>query len=79
MKPIMMVAVLFASFISISTNAQDKKPERKFINPEGLSKPTSYTHVELFWQLPGASRALIPTDALRPWPAFRMADAEPTP
>jgi enamine deaminase RidA (YjgF/YER057c/UK114 family) len=31
--------------VCLLTNAQDKKPEKKFINPEGLSKPTSYTHV----------------------------------
>lgn len=33
------------SFFCLTTIAQEKKQEKRFINPAGLSKPTSYTHV----------------------------------
>ena len=33
------------SFFCLTAIAQEKKQERRFINPEGLSKPTGYSHV----------------------------------
>jgi enamine deaminase RidA (YjgF/YER057c/UK114 family) len=39
-------ALLFLmSFFGIAAHAQEKRSEKKFINPEGLSKPTGYSHV----------------------------------
>lgn len=36
---------LLLGFLHLAATAQEKKPERRFINPEGLSKPASYSHV----------------------------------
>ncbi len=38
---------------------------------------TSFTHVTLYWEPPEGGRAVVPTDALRPWPADRVMLAQP--
>ncbi len=38
---------------------------------------TSFTHVTLYWEPPDGGRAIVPTDALRPWPADRVMLAQP--
>ncbi|MCC7105989.1 MAG: glycosyltransferase family 39 protein, partial [Chloroflexi bacterium] len=37
---------------------------------------TSFTHIELYWEPPGEPRAVVPSRALRPWPAERVGAAE---
>ncbi|MCC7366846.1 MAG: glycosyltransferase family 39 protein [Chloroflexi bacterium] len=36
-----------------------------------------FSFVNAFWQPPGGARAVIPTTALRPWPAYRTVAARP--
>ncbi len=38
---------------------------------------TSFTHVTLYWEPPEGGRTVVPTDALRPWPADRVMFAQP--
>jgi sugar lactone lactonase YvrE len=38
---------------------------------------TSFTHITLYWQPPEEGRRVVPTDALRPWEAERVAMAYP--
>lgn len=38
---------------------------------------SSFTHITLYWEPPEGGRQVVPTDALRPWPADRVPLAYP--